>query len=104
MTCHGRRVHATPHTAHPHAKGTPVTADTKAALEAALNAHIAALTEGDIVTDWTLIAATTTVENIGTGTTRYWCEGNDHQPLHVTIGLLQYARDTATWGDDEDDD
>lgn len=76
--------------------------ETKAALEQALSTHIASLTEGDIVTDWTLIAATTTVENIGTGTTRYWCEGNDNQPVHVTVGLLQYGRETATWGDDDD--
>jgi hypothetical protein len=77
--------------------------DTKAALETALADHISALTDGQIVTDWTLIAATTTVENIGTGTTGYWCEGNDNQPVHVTIGLLQYARETTTWGDDDDD-
>ena len=80
-----------------------MSADTKAALEAALNAHITDVTDGDILTDWTLIAATTSVENIGTGTTRYFCEGNDGQPVHVTIGLLQYGRETTTWGDDEDD-
>lgn len=80
-----------------------MSADTKAALEVALNEHIADVAEGDILTDWTLIAATTTVEDIGTGTTRYFCEGNTGQPVHVTIGLLQYGRETTTWGDDDDE-
>lgn len=79
-----------------------MSAETKTALEAALAAHIADVTEGDIVTDWTLISATTSMEEIGTGKTSYWCEGNEGQPIHVTVGLLQYARETATWGDDDD--
>ena len=78
--------------------------DTKRALDEALTAHIADATNGNILTDWTLIAATTTVEDIGSGTSRYWCEGNEGQPVHVTIGLLQYGRETTTWGDDDDDD
>ena len=77
---------------------------TKDALDAALAAHIADLTEGDIVTDWALVAATTTLENIGTGTTRYWVEGNEAQPVHVTIGLLRYGSEHTTFGDNEDDD
>lgn len=76
---------------------------TKAALDKALEAHITDVTEGGLVTDWALIAATTSVENIGTGTTRYWLEGNTGQPVHVTIGILQYGRETTTWGDDDDD-
>jgi len=76
---------------------------TKAALETALSAHIADVTEGDILTDWTLIAASSTVEDIGTGTTRYFCEGNEGQPIHVTIGLLQYGRETTTWADEDDE-
>lgn len=76
---------------------------TKAALEHALAAHIADVADGDLVTDWTLIAACTSMDNIGTGATRYWCEGKTAQPVHVTIGLLQYARETTTWSDDDDD-
>lgn len=70
---------------------------TKADLERALTAHIADVTDGDIITDCT------SMDEIGTGTTRYWCEGNNAQPVHVTIGLLQYARETTTWSDDDDD-
>lgn len=76
---------------------------TKADLEAALAAHITDVSDGDILTDWTLIAATTSMDDIGTGTTRYYCEGNDGQPVHVTIGLLQYGRETTTWGDGDED-
>lgn len=75
---------------------------TKRALETALAAHITDVTEGGILTDWTLIAATTSVEDIGTGATSYFCEGNEGQPVHVTIGPLQYGRETTTWGDDDD--
>ena len=78
--------------------------ETKAALEAAVTAHIADVTEGDLVTDWAMVAATTTLDNIGTGTTRYWCEGNNAQPIHVTIGLLRYGSEHATFGDDDDDE
>jgi hypothetical protein len=77
---------------------------TRAALDAALNAHIAELTDGDIVTDWALVAGTTTLENIGTGVTRYWVEGNEGQPVHVTIGLLRYGSEHTTFGDGTDDD
>lgn len=80
-----------------------MSAATKAALDAALSAHIADVIDGYLITDWALIAATTSVENIGTGTTRYWCEGNEGQPVHVTIGLLQYGRETTTWGDEDDE-
>ena len=74
---------------------------TKAALEAALSAHIATVTDGDILTDWAMVAATTTLDDIGTGTTQYWCEGNTAQPVHVTIGLLRYGAEHATFDEDE---
>lgn len=77
---------------------------TKAALEAALTQHIADVTDGGIITDWALIAAVTNLEDIGTGKTRYWCEGNSAQPVHVTVGLLRYGGEHATFGDDEEDD
>lgn len=64
---------------------------TKADLESALAAHVADTGDGAIVTDWALVVATTSVENIGTGTTRYLLEGNDNQPVHVMTGLFKYA-------------
>lgn len=75
---------------------------TKADLEVALSAHLLDET-GEIVTDWALVAAMTKLENIGTGTTAYWCEGNPGQPVHVTVGLLRYGSEHATFGDDDDD-
>lgn len=59
-------------------RGTAVSDQTKAALDAAIAAHVSETGDGDLVTDWALIAATTSVENIGTGTTRYLLEGNDN--------------------------
>jgi hypothetical protein len=76
---------------------------TKADLDAALAAHVADVGDGSIVTDWALIAATTTVDNIGTGTTSYLLEGNDNQPVHVMTGLFRYASERTLWDDDEDE-
>lgn len=77
---------------------------TKADLDAAIAAHVAETGNGDIVTDWALIAATTSVENIGTGTTRYLLEGNDNQPVHVMTGLFRYASEHVIWDNDEEGD
>ncbi|MGM7680093.1 hypothetical protein [Microbacterium sp. A94] len=77
---------------------------TKVALDAAIAAHVAETGEGSIVTDWALIAATTSMENIGTGTTRYLLEGNDNQPVHVMTGLFRYASERVMWDDDEEDE
>lgn len=80
-----------------------MSAETKAALDAALTAHIADQTEGDLVTDWALVAATSTLENIGTGRTGYYIESNDNQPVHVMAGLFRYAGEHVLWDDDDDD-
>lgn len=81
-----------------------MSAQTKADLEAAVAAHVADTGNGSLVTDWALVAATTTVENIGTGTTRYLLEGNENQPVHVMTGLFRYASERTVWGIDEDDE
>lgn len=78
--------------------------ETKAALDAALTTHIADESEGDILTDWSMVCALTSMENIGTGTTRYFIEGNTGQPAHVTIGLLRYGSEHTTFDQDDDDD
>jgi hypothetical protein len=77
--------------------------ETKAALEEAVQRHMLDIT-GEIVTDWAMVAALTSFENIGTGTTRYMCEGNANQPVHVTVGLLRYGGEHATFSDDDEDD
>lgn len=77
---------------------------TKAALEAALTAHIADQTDGDIVTDWALVAATSSLENIGSGRTAYFIEANTNQPVHVMAGLFRYASDHVIWDTDDDDE
>lgn len=81
--------------------------ETKTALDAALQAHILDPSGGQIVTDWALVAATTTFDNIGSGVTSYWIEGTPNQPVHVTVGLLSYGAEHTVFGvaeDDEDDD
>ena len=81
-----------------------MSAETKTALEAALAAHIADQCDGDLVTDWALVAATSTMENIGTGITRYFIEANTNQPVHVMAGLFRYASEHVIWDDDNDDE
>lgn len=80
-----------------------MSAETKAALEAALTAHIADQCNVDLVTDWALIAATSTLEAIGTGTTRYFIEANTNQPVHVMAGLFRYAGEHVMWETDDDE-
>lgn len=77
---------------------------TKAALEAAIQAHIADVTGGNILTDWGLVIASTSMEDIGTGATVYLFESNDGQPAHVSYGLMSYALRSSVWERDDDDD
>lgn len=84
--------------------GDDVSAETKAALETALAAHIADEGNGDILTDWAMVCALTSIDNIGTGLTRYFYEGNTGQPVHVTVGLLRYGSEHATFDEDDEDD
>lgn len=80
---------------------------THADLERALQAHISETREGKVLTDWALIAATTTIEDIGTGATDYYLVGNTGQPVHVTLGLVAYIAAHGPYvgaDDDEDED
>lgn len=76
---------------------------TKAALEEALTAHIADVTDGDMLTDWALVAAASSLDNLGTGRTGYWIEANTNQPVHVMAGLFRYAGEHVIWDDDDDE-
>jgi hypothetical protein len=80
-----------------------MSAETKADLYRALQAHILDSVDGQIVTDWALVAATTTFDNIGSGVTSYFVEGNENQPVHVTVGLLRYGGEHSTFGDSDDE-
>lgn len=80
-----------------------MSAETKAALEAALAAHIADQADGDIVTDWALIAAISSLDDLGTGRTRYFIEAITNQPVHVTAGLFRYAGEHVIWPDEDND-
>ena len=76
---------------------------TKAALEAALTAHIADVTDGNLLTDYGIIAASTSMDAIGTGSTVYFYEANEGQPAHVSYGLITYAERSGIWNEDDDD-
>jgi hypothetical protein len=80
-----------------------VSNDTRAALEAALAAHVADRCDGALVTDWALIAATSSLEDIGTGRTSYFVEANENQPVHVMTGLFRYASEHVLYGSDGED-
>ena len=75
---------------------------TKAALDVALTAHIADVTDGNMVMDWALVAANAPIDSIGTGVVSYWIEAPKNQPVHVMAGLFRYAGEHVLW--DEDDD
>lgn len=82
-------------------------AETHADLEQAIQAHIGETRPGKVLTDWALIAATTTIEDIGSGATDYYLVGNTGQPVHVTLGLVAYIAAHGPYvgmDDDEEDD
>lgn len=68
-----------------------MSAETQAALEAALAEHIADSTDGGVVTDWCAVVAVKHLDYLDTGTTEYRLEANVNQPLHISTGLLAYA-------------
>ena len=80
-----------------------MSSETHAALEDAIRAHVADIQDGEIVTDWALITASTAFENIGTMRLTYGLEAPEQQPQHVTIGLLEYARQTYLESGDDDE-
>lgn len=70
-------------------------------LDNALRDYIAEITEGGILTDFVVITAATTLDDIGTGRTIYSWLNPPTQAPHVTMGLLAYAEQVATVDDDE---
>ena len=74
---------------------------TKADLEAAISVHVADMTEGNLLTDWSLVIASTSVDDIGSGATDYRFEANTGQPPHVSYGLLTYAIQASVWNEDD---
>ena len=82
-----------------------MSADTRAAVDAAIRAHAADEWEdGALVTDWTVVAATvgTTPADNGLG----MISSRDQMPSYIVKGLLTDALDDIRDGyfDDEDDD
>ena len=62
--------------------------ETKRALDAALAAHVAdGCEEPLIVTGYVLQASWTSADCLTNGTTGYFREYADHQPLHASLGL-----------------
>lgn len=76
-----------------------MSAETKAALDAAIAAHVADETPGSVVTGYALIASNATVEDFDEEVTRYYCEYADQQPFHVGLGLVHRHRMILEAGD-----
>lgn len=79
---------------------------TKAALDAAIAAHIAdECDEPTIVTGYVLHAAHLSTENIDRGSTGYFAEYGEQQAYHVCLGLAaqlhQKLKDEMDWDDDD---
>jgi len=61
---------------------------TKAALDAAVAAHVADECAGALTTGWALICAAATDQDFANGQTEYFVEQADMQPHHSTLGLV----------------
>jgi len=80
--------------------------ETKAALDAAIQAHISDVGEG-IVTGYVMQVAYFNADIDGRDATGYYVEVADNQPFHVGRGLaslLDYHYENLFYGDDDDDD
>jgi hypothetical protein len=78
---------------------------TKAALDAALNAHIADVTEENaLVTAYVIHAAYITIGTEDRRTTGYMSEFADDQPYHTGLGLSVHLVELYKAGAFEEDD
>lgn len=81
--------------------GDGLSAETKAALEAALQAHVNDIRDGYLVGGYALEAHLVKFEDDGRH--HYLFISPDRQAYHSTLGLLQTAMDDFTVPDDGDD-
>lgn len=67
-----------------------MSAETKAALDAAITAHVEDEAEapGTLLTGYALIASHSTVENFDDEITQYLVDYADQQPFHAALGLV----------------
>lgn len=77
--------------------------ETKAALDAAIAAHVADEGEaaGSIVTGYALIVSHSTVDDFDDEITRYLAEYADRQPFHAALGLVHRHRIMLEHDDDD---
>ena len=85
-----------------------MSAETKAALDDALAAHIAEASNGALVTGYALYASTQTLEQFDREATGYFAEYAEGQAHHVAIGLVSMHSqrldyDLAVSWEDRDD-
>lgn len=76
-------------------RGT-VSEQTKAALEAAITAHIADECDGDLATAWVVIAETTNLEEIDDNMSAFYIDTRETQSTYTTDGMLYHALNRGT--------
>lgn len=64
---------------------------TKAALDAAISAHVADEYDGDMVTAWVIVTETTTLDALSEGVGAMVIASRDMQSNYLTCGLLHSA-------------
>ena len=64
---------------------------TKAALDAAITAHVADEYDGDMVTAWVIVTETTTLDMLDEGEGAMVIEARDMQSSYLTQGLIYSA-------------
>lgn len=78
-----------------------MSAETRAALDAAIATHIADEYEGDMASAWVVVAEVTTIEGLESGDGSMVVETRDMQSNYLTEGLLHAALMVGNRGDDE---
>jgi len=80
-----------------------MSAETKAALDDAIRAHIADECDGKTVMHWVIGVYSVAATDFGTGAGSYYRDVADNQPHHVTDGLLHAVQRITDdiWDDGE---
>lgn len=68
-----------------------MSAETKTALDEAIQAHVADEMDGTLVTNYVLQTRGTAMSGDHEGSQSYFRALSDRQPLDTTLGLLRYA-------------
>jgi len=81
-----------------------MSAETRAALESALEAHVADECDGDLTGAWVVVAETTTLTDMDNDDSVFYWDARDNQSSFMSDGLLSAVLNRSRYHRTGDDD